>query len=703
MLIPDADVRAPGRLPRLTLLSLVMAAATVHTADAAEVTLPAVNVEAGPFATGGAPAVGMRNRLSNAPTALPSAVTTIRSDDIEATNVGRDISNVFRRVPGVLANNIDQGETGNGFRMRGFATQGTHGADTAVHVDGVPQNIPSSQGGAGHGPVFLEWLTGDMIDNINVIKGPVSALFGDQNRAGAVDITTKRGGAASPSSLSVTAESYGLRRASIVLSNQFDTVESLLIGDIYRNDGYRDASQTDRTNLFWKLSTQRADGIYSLRLSRYDADFEAAGYLSLPAMENGLDPRSTQFNNPGFGSAKRNSLVFNRAPASGEAGWYATAYAESFERTRAIATSATQHTVGYDDRHIFGGRLAQNLLIGDQASLMVGADIRRDRGDALRQIYVNRLPTANFVNNQDLDLLTYGLFAQAQYRPWAPLKLLAGLRHDRFDYDLGNRKLPGASTHYTDSVFTPKAGAVWTVTPQLDLYANVARGFRSPAAEQISSSGATGRLGAAGGLVSQVSPTKVQSFDLGFTAAPHDDWALSGAVFHTTNDDEIILQPDGAYKAVGETTRRGFELETRYHFSRATSAYASYGRIARAVADNPAPNTGAKLSIPGNQFKAGVQHRMRLGEGQLTLHGDAYLINDIPYYVGTPQVQERTMPVFTRYDLRATYDWQAVQLSLYAVVQPHRFGSEIAYGTSSGLLVSPVARHTVGATVRYFF
>ncbi|WP_271006626.1 Plug domain-containing protein, partial [Listeria seeligeri] len=86
--------------------------------------------------------MGVRNRISNAPTALPSAVTTITSDDVDATNVGRDISNVFRRVPGVLANNIDQGETGNGFRMRGFATQGTHGADTAVYVDGVPQNIP---------------------------------------------------------------------------------------------------------------------------------------------------------------------------------------------------------------------------------------------------------------------------------------------------------------------------------------------------------------------------------------------------------------------------------------------------------------------------------------------------------------------------------------------------------------------------------
>lgn len=94
---------------------------------------------------------------------------------------------------------------------------------------------------------------------------------------------------------------------------------------------------------------------------------------------------------------------------------------------------------------------------------------------------------------------------------------------------------------------------------------------------------------------------------------------------------------------------------------------------------------------------------MALGEGVLTLNADAYLINDIPYYVGTPQTQERKMPVYTRYDVRATYDWRKTQFSLYATFQPHRYGSEIAYGTSSGLLVSTVPRTTFGGTVRYFF
>lgn len=691
--------------PRLSAIAFAIAlipAAQAQTAPPADadVALPAVDVVGSTGPATRAP--GERAAITLQPKALPASVQQINQDDIASTNVGRDISNLFRRVPGVLANNIDQGDTGNGFRMRGFATQGTHGADTAVYVDGVPQNIPSSQGGAGHGPVFLEWLNAEMIDHIDVIKGPISALYGDQNRAGAVDIRTRNGGSATPSSISVSAERYGLRRTSLVLSNRIADIDSLLVADVYRNEGYRYASHTDRDSFSWKLSTAHEGARYSLRVTRYVSDFEAGGYLLLPQIEAGLDPRSTQANNPGFGSARRTSIVFNRAPAEGEAGWHASGYAESFERTRAITANATQHTVGVDDRDIFGARVFHNTTLG-KAALALGAELRKDRGIAYRQMYVNRVPSTNFVNSQDLDLLTYGVFAQGQWKATDSVKLSAGARYDRFDYDIANLKLPAASTAYSKGVFTPKLGASWTVIPRLELFANVAEGMRSPSAEQISSSGATGPLGAAGGVISQVAPSKVRSYDLGFTASPASGWTVSGAGYYILNSDEIVGQADGSFKSVGDTTRKGVELEARWRATPATSVYASLGRILQAKVNNPAANAGAKLSIPATQFKAGAQHRLRLGSGQLTLNADAYLISDIPYYVGTPTTQERTMPLYTRYDLRGTYDWGQTQLSVYASFQPQRHGTEIAYGSAAGLMVSPVPRSTFGATLRYFF
>lgn len=688
-----------SRLSPLTLLA-TLTCTTPATAQSPTPTLTEITVTATEDDTRHRPLP--RTNITTDSTGLPSALSVITAEEIGTLNVGRDISNVFRRVPGVVANNIDQGDTGNGFRMRGFATQGTHGADTAVYVDGVPQNMPSSQAGAGHGPAFLEWITPDMIGRIDVIKGPVSALYGDQNRAGAVNLSTVTGPV--PSSVALSLERYGGRRASLVLSNAWGEVQSLLIADSYRTDSYRFAGRTERDNLFWKLSTRLGDGLYSLRLNHYRSDSVAAGYLLLPDLQRGaLDPRATQYNLPSFGSGRRTGLVFNRTPADGEAGWSATAYAERFERVRGIAASSVQHTVGADDRHFYGGRLAQNFVFGERAALMVGAELRRDAGDAERRIWRAWQPTASYVNNQKLDLLTYGLFAQGQYKPAANLKLLAGIRRDWFDYEIGNRKLPAASAHYEDAVTTPKLGAVWSVTPTLDLFANVAEGFRSLAAEQISSSGATGPLGAAGGTVYDVAPSKVKSRDVGFSFSPTPNWTTSGAAYHTLNQDEIVAQPDGSYKSVGDTTRKGWEIETRLRLGAYWSVYGSYGRILEARINNPLPNTGARLSVPERQLKLGAEYRQRLGAGRLTLSADAYLTADNPYYVGTPQTQLRMMPTYTRYDLKAVYDREQFQFTVFAIFQPRRFASDVAYGTAAGLLVAPQPRTQFGASVRYFF
>lgn len=643
----------------------------------------------------------VRGQVSNKAESLPAAVSTITDEEIRTLNVDRDISNIYRRVPGVVANNIDQGDTGNGFRMRGFATNGTHGADVAVYVDGVPQNIPSSQGGAGHGPVFMEWLTPQMIKRVDVIKGPVSALFGDQNRAGAVNIETLDGGEVA-SSIGLDIASYDGRRSNLVLAGEHEGFESLFVADIYRTNGYRKAAATNRDNYFWKLSKVFDDAKYSTRFSHYESDFKNDGYLNLPALRAGTISRRDTDNLYGFGNANRNTIVFNRAPAYDEAGLYYTAYYENFRRVRAISNGTVTHNYGKDDRDIYGGRVAYNFVYQDAASLMVGADVRRDKGDAFRQQYRNFEPTPNFYYDFDMDLITYGVFAQGQYRPTDTLKLLAGIRYDRFDYDIDNLKFRNADTAYHSSVTTPKLGLVWTPIDQLELFTNAAEGFRSPAAEYISSgSGSALPPSQTGGQVnSNVRPSKVKSYDIGFTVRPTERFSNTTEFYYIENDSETVQTSPGVYDQVGDTTRRGAETSFNYQATSTISTYMSYGRIIDAVINNPPPGTGAQLVVPEHTYKAGVQYRNGFMGGQLTLNADVYHLDGIPYYIGT---EKHEMPPYTRYDLRASYDYQDYQFSVYGTFQPHRYGTEIAYGTNAGLVIVPQPSTTLGASVRYYF
>lgn len=83
--------------------------------------LPPVVVIGNTSQANAAALTGQRGQITTGSTVLPSAISVIDSEEVSTINMSRDISNVFRRVPGVVANSI-QGDTGNGFRMRGFAT-----------------------------------------------------------------------------------------------------------------------------------------------------------------------------------------------------------------------------------------------------------------------------------------------------------------------------------------------------------------------------------------------------------------------------------------------------------------------------------------------------------------------------------------------------------------------------------------------------
>lgn len=79
-----------------------------------------------------------------------------------------------------------------------------------------------------------------------------------------------------------------------------------------------------------------------------------------------------------------------------------------------------------------------------------------------------------------------------------------------------------------------------------------------------------------------------------------------------------------------------------------------------------------------------------------------YVTAGNPYYMGTP-LYERDMPTYVRYDVKATYDIGRFQGALFATPQPHKFASDIAYGTAGGLVVTTVPQASGGASLRYFF
>jgi outer membrane receptor protein involved in Fe transport len=624
---------------------------------------------------------------------LPAQVTVIDRAEIERTNASQDAGDLLRRVPGILAHSLGQGSIGTAIKMRGFLTA-SHGADVAVYVDGVPQNVPSSV--INHGMNDLGWLAPEMIERIDVIKGPFSALYGDQNRAGAVNIVTR---SRARSSIGVDVASYGSTRATAVIGGLQQSVDTLLIADMYRTEGYRDNADETRGTLFLKSSLSVAGQNLSLRFLHHKADWSAPGFLNLNKLTSGaIRPTDRDTSTPALdGDAERSNLVFNLTPQQGNDGLSATLYAEDYRRRRNVGVNTTDINMQEDERRILGGRIVNNFRFGDRAGVTLGAELRQDRGDGIIRRWSVGQPTQNYLANLDLDLLTYGVFVQGQYKPWQRLKLLGGLRWDTFDYSIRNRKLPAASTDYSGSVATPRVGIVWTVVDGVDLFANIGEGFRSPSQAELSPSGTLGLVGASGGAAnSGLNPPKVRSRDFGVNALLGNSWQLTGAIYHTTNEDEISQVSPGVFASVGDTTRDGWEMEARWLGNDAFSWYGSFGKLIKARVNSATPGAADRLSLPENTIKTGVAYARPASAGRLLLNADAAYISATPYFEGTPLSLHHAKQ-YIRYDLRASLEHGVDRYTTYAVLQPLKYSSESIIGSASGQLLDPRPQVIVGA------
>lgn len=163
-------MRAPTAM-RLGLLPLALAAA--HTAAQAAAAEPQTVVVSA-------------TRHAMALVDAPAAIAVVTRADIEA----RGADNVFEAVRGDTGISI-QGRTISGRKT--INLRGMDGRHTLVLVDG--KRIGASDGVIGHSDYQYDWVAVDDIERIELIRGPMSVLYGAEALGGVVNIITRAPGA----------------------------------------------------------------------------------------------------------------------------------------------------------------------------------------------------------------------------------------------------------------------------------------------------------------------------------------------------------------------------------------------------------------------------------------------------------------------------------------------------------------------------
>src|SRR3954463_7892552 len=112
---------------------------------------------------------------------------TVEEEQLENRPLLRP-AEILEVIPGVIVTQHSGSGKANQYSLRGFNLD--HGTDFAVHVDGMPLNLPSH--GHGQGYADLNFLIPELVEHIHYRKGPYYADEGDFSAAGAAHVHLKR-------------------------------------------------------------------------------------------------------------------------------------------------------------------------------------------------------------------------------------------------------------------------------------------------------------------------------------------------------------------------------------------------------------------------------------------------------------------------------------------------------------------------------
>ena len=469
-------------------------------------------------------------------------------------------------VPGLIVTQHSGEGKANQYFLRGFNLD--HGTDLAIKVDGMPVNMPTH--GHGQGYADINFLIPELIQSVNVRKGPYYADVGDFSSAGSVTIDYLN---KLPKNLAeVTVGSFGYRRGVAAGSTAVGAGTMLAAIEGIKYEGPWDVPDNVRKiNGVLRYSQGTATDGLTLTAMAYSNGWNSTDQVAQRAIDQGIISRFGTLDPTDGGTSSRFSLSGNWAQSSEYGQSKISAYVvrsdlqlfNNFTYFLDNPVNGDQFNQldrrtlgGFDARHAFDWRFG-----GFETQTRVGLQTRYD------DIHVGLFKTEqravlSTVREDRVQEGNVGFWTDTTTRWTDWLRTTVGIREDIF----AGRVLsdtPENSGNAQATITSPKAGLVLGPWYKTEFYGNAGYGLHSNDIR-----GATITVDP----IDKVTPqdrvpllVRSKGAELGIRTKAIEGLTSSVAVFVLDFDSELLFVGDAGTTVASRPSRRvGVEWVNQY-------------------------------------------------------------------------------------------------------------------------------------------
>jgi len=535
-----------------------------------------------------------------------TSVDVLGADKVEEKNVMNSWE-LLGQMPGIQLTETRQGAESGKATFRAFNGEGyINGIKTLI--DGVPSNVNSGN------QRFIDMVFPLDIDYIEVVRGTNDPRYGLHNIGGNINFVTRQGGNYSDGRL--TYGSFNTRELQVAVGRESGNFAQNYFFAKQDSDGFRDHDRSDKYSLGAKWFFTDDEGLLKVglvtRLYHHEAD--EPGFLTRQELKASRTDSAAKNANDGDDRDMKQLALHLDWQLRDDLSLSNTLYHNRYEDDRKV--TFTSYAVGnaprqrrqWDERQT---GLLSNLTWAstDWLTLDGGINLEHQDNEYRRYRYSYSVPTnfdappARIQNDDAYTLDNFGTYVQAVIQPTEQLKIIPAYRLDRFS---GETELPGgikADLQDYGWIRQPKLSVVYSLTPDLNVYANWGRTFQILTGSREPAYLTAGQKA--------FKPSINTGKEVGVRFNPVNGTETRVALWQQDATDEVANMPStGTTVGLGKTRRRGVDLQLTAELDEHWSLWASHSiQEAKVVS----AFTASGQSLAGKEVFSTSRHISNLG------------------------------------------------------------------------------------------